>query len=140
MTELRWLGEYELKTVYSLLGGAVFPWFRVWFSALRAARRPLRCGHCLTIDVTSKGSGVTCIVTMGWRADALLDSIEFRRATISESLAVADGVNRTRCSGLRFPTRLGRLEIGRVLDVERTPGGTGFAIGALLKGCRLIGP
>lgn len=41
-------------------------------------------------------SDAACIGAIGCRADTLLDSIAFRREIISESLAVAEGVKRTR--------------------------------------------
>jgi hypothetical protein len=46
---------------------------------------------------------------MGCTAEYLVDSMAFCKETISESLAVAEGVNRTRFPSLRFPVRFESL-------------------------------
>jgi hypothetical protein len=47
--------------------------------------------------------------SIGCTAESLVDSMAFCKEIISESLAVAEGVNRTRFESLRLPVRLGAL-------------------------------
>jgi hypothetical protein len=77
----------------------------------------------------------------GCTAEALVDVIAAWSETISESLAVAEGVNRTRCPSLRLPVGLGNLVPVWVALEVGVAGGAGegvsatFATGALTKGC-----
>jgi hypothetical protein len=87
-----------------------------------------------------------CTGASGCIAEALVVVIAVRSEIISESLAVAEGVNRTLLPNFRLLVSLGNLVSTRIpLEAEADIGSddgiwTTLAMGAVAKGCRSIGP